>query len=78
VARRKLAGLTGHQIVRALQRGGFELVRVSGSHHMLRKPGQPLHKVSVPVHGSQNLPPGTVRSIIKQAGLSVEEFIALL
>jgi predicted RNA binding protein YcfA (HicA-like mRNA interferase family) len=78
VARRKLAGLNGQQIIKALQRDGFELVRVSGSHYMLRKPGKSLCKVSVPVHGSQDLPPGTVRSIIKQAGLTVEEFTALL
>ena len=45
---------------------------------MLRKPAKPLCKVSVPVHGSHDLPPGTVRSILKQAGLTVEEFIALL
>ena len=54
------------------------LVRVSGSHHMLRKPGTPPCKVSVPVHGARDIPPGTVRSIITQAGLTVEEFIALL
>ena len=78
MARRKLAGLNGHQIIKAMQRDGFEVVRVSGSHHMLRKPGKSLCKVSVPVHGSQDLPPGTVRSIIKQAGLTIEEFTALL
>jgi predicted RNA binding protein YcfA (HicA-like mRNA interferase family) len=78
VAKRKLAGLNGHQVIKALQRHGFELVRVSGSHYMLRKPGKSLCKVSVPVHGSRDLPPGTVRSIIKQAGLTVEEFTALL
>ena len=76
--RRKLAGPNGHRIVNALQRHGFELVRVSGSHYMLRKPGKSLCKVSVPVHGARDLPPGTVHSIIKQAGLTSEEFLALL
>jgi len=78
VARRKLAGLNGHRIINALKKGGFELVRVSGSHHMLWNPDTPLSKVTVPVHGAKDLPPGTVRSIIKQAGLTVEQFIALL
>jgi predicted RNA binding protein YcfA (HicA-like mRNA interferase family) len=78
VARRKLAGLNGHRIVNALRRGGFEVLRVSGSHFILRKPGAPLSKVSVPVHGANDVPPGTVRSIIKQAGLTAEEFMALL
>ena len=78
MARSKLTGLNGRRIVKALQRGGFELVRVSGSHHMLCKPGKPARKVSVPVHGARDLPPGTVGSIVEQAGLTVEEFIALL
>jgi predicted RNA binding protein YcfA (HicA-like mRNA interferase family) len=78
LAKRKLAGLKGPQIVRALQRGGFKLIRVSGSHHVLRKPGAPHSKVIVPVHGAKDIPPGTVHSIIKQAGLTAEEFSELL
>jgi len=41
-------------------------------------PGQPARTVTVPVHSSRDLKPGTLRSIIKQAGLSLEEFRALL
>ncbi|GIL01143.1 MAG: addiction module toxin, HicA family protein [Alphaproteobacteria bacterium] len=78
MARRRLSGLSGKQIVRALERDGFEVVRVSGSHHILRKPGFPNTKVIVPVHGARDTPPGTVRTIIRQAGLSIERFIALL
>jgi predicted RNA binding protein YcfA (HicA-like mRNA interferase family) len=74
----RLAGLNGRQIVRALQRGGFDIVRVSGSHHVMRKPGVPSSKVVVPVHGSKAIPVGTVRSIVKQSGLTIEEFSALL
>jgi len=78
VSRRKLTGLNGRQIVKALQRGGFEIIRVSGSHHVLRRPGVPGSKVIVPVHGARNIPPGTIHSIVKQAGLTVDEFIDLL
>jgi predicted RNA binding protein YcfA (HicA-like mRNA interferase family) len=78
VSRRKLAGLNGRQIIKALQRGGFEIVRVSGSHHVLRRPGVPGSKVIVPMHGASDIPPGTTQSIIKQAGLTVDEFIDLL
>jgi predicted RNA binding protein YcfA (HicA-like mRNA interferase family) len=78
VTTRKLAGLNGRQIIRALRRGGFELVRVSGSHHVLRKPGVPNSKVIVPVHRARDIPPGTVASIVKQASLTVEEFAGLL
>ncbi|HZP20442.1 MAG TPA: type II toxin-antitoxin system HicA family toxin [Bauldia sp.] len=78
MSRRKLTGLSGRLIVRALQRGGFELLRVSGSHHILARPGVSGARVVVPVHGSNDLPPGTVRSIIAQSGLTLDEFIALL
>jgi mRNA interferase HicA len=75
---RKLVGLSGRRVVNALRRGGFDLIRVSGSHHVLRKPGVPNSKVVVPVHGARDLPPGTVASILRQAGLTVEEFSSLL
>lgn len=67
----------GRDAVRALERGGFRITHVRGSHHYLRKPGEPV-LVSVPVHGSRNLPAGTLRAILHQAGLSVDEFVALL
>lgn len=75
---RRLAGINGRQILRALQRAGFELTRTSGSHHVLRRPGPPEHRVVVPLHGAHDLPPGTVRSIIEQSGLTVDEFMRLL
>jgi len=78
VSPRKLTGINGRQIVRALNRGGFEMLRVNGSHHVPRKPGVPASKVVVPVHGSHDLPPGTVRSIIEQSGLTIDEFMSLL
>ena len=78
MARRKLTGLNGRQVVKVLQHAGFEIVRVSGSHHVLRRPGFPTSKVIVPVHGAQDLPPGTVRSIISQSGLTADEFMSFL
>ena len=75
---RRLTGISGKAALRALQRAGFEVVRVKGSHHTLRKPGVPASKVIIPVHGAVDLPPGTLRSIIEQAGLTVDEFSALL
>ena len=63
--------------MRALQCGGFELTHVRGSHHYLRKPGAAA-LVVVPVHGNRDLPAGTLRSILRQAGLTAEELCALL
>ena len=78
MSRRKLTGLSGKQIVRAPQKAGFEILRISGSHHILAKPGSPGARVIVPVHGARDLPPGTVRSIVVQSNLSIEEFLSLI
>jgi len=51
---------------------------VNGSHHIMRHPGPPVRNVTVPVHGRKALKRATLNAIIKQAGLTVEEFIALL
>jgi predicted RNA binding protein YcfA (HicA-like mRNA interferase family) len=64
--------------MQALNRVGFVLHRVSGNHHVLRHVGPPSPNVTIPVHGSRSLKRATLRAIIKQAGLSVEEFVGLL
>ena len=68
--------VSGKEIVRALGRAGWELHRVRGSHHVLR--AEDGRRVTVPVHGDDTLPVGTIGGIIDDAGLSVDEFVALL
>jgi predicted RNA binding protein YcfA (HicA-like mRNA interferase family) len=70
--------LNGRRVVRALMRAGFVTNRIVGSHHVMVFPGDGTRTVTVPVHSSRGLKPGTLRSIIKQAGFSVEEFKAVL
>ena len=63
--------------MRALIRGGFSLSHVRGSHHYMRRPdGKGL--VVVPVHAAQTIPTGTMRSILRQAGLEAEDLVKLL
>ena len=69
--------LTGQQVVRALGQAGFEVARTRGSHHILKRDGYRL-VVTVPVHGNKPLKRGTLRQIIRSAGLTVEEFLELL
>ncbi len=73
---RKLPALQSKDIIKALERGGFILKRQTGSHAILYKPGL-LRPVSVPVH-SFDMPAGTLRAIIRQANLTVNEFFDLL
>jgi predicted RNA binding protein YcfA (HicA-like mRNA interferase family) len=61
--------------VRALERGGFIHVSTRGSHAKLRQP-ESGRLVIVPLH--RTLAVGTVASILRQAGLSAEDFRVLL
>jgi predicted RNA binding protein YcfA (HicA-like mRNA interferase family) len=67
----KLPRPTGEEMVRFLQREGFVLVRVRGSHHFLQRGDQ---RTSVPVHGAHPLKIGTLRSILRDIDLSPAEF----
>jgi predicted RNA binding protein YcfA (HicA-like mRNA interferase family) len=78
LAPRKLPVVNGRRTVRALERAGFELRHIRGSHHVMVHAGPPQRMVSVPVHGNQEIPMGTLAAIIREAGLSREEFMALL
>jgi len=66
--------VTGRQCVAALERAGFTVRRQSGSHIIMSRPGSPV--LSIPNHNP--IKRGTLRAIIRDAGLTVDEFIALL
>jgi predicted RNA binding protein YcfA (HicA-like mRNA interferase family) len=73
----RLPRITAAELMAALQRGGWERVRQSGSHVRLRHPDRGVG-VTVSIHAGQIVKPGTLRSILDQADLSVEELIRLL
>lgn len=66
----------GRSVVRALTRAGLTISHVRGSHWYLRGPGGRI--VPVPVHGSRTMPPGTLRSVLRLAGLTMDQFKKLL
>jgi predicted RNA binding protein YcfA (HicA-like mRNA interferase family) len=74
---RRLPALRPRRVIRALERAGFVVDHVTGAHHILCHPAKPTLRVTVAYH-SQDLKPRTLRSIIRQAGLSVDEFLDLL
>lgn len=70
----KLPRMTGRQVIIALKRLGFEIIRQRGSHITLN------HQVTgatctVPIHSGDILAPKTLKSIIKQANISVDELL---
>jgi predicted RNA binding protein YcfA (HicA-like mRNA interferase family) len=73
----RLPALKAREVIRALERAGFVISRTSGSHCRLIHSTDPTRKVTVPVH-TGDLPRGTLRAIVSQAGLTVAELIAYL
>ena len=71
----RLPRISGQECVQALTRAGFYLKRQEGSHLILRR-DDPFTQVVVPNH--KELDRGTLRAIVRQSGLSVEEFTGLL
>ncbi len=70
-----LPRISGRECIRALSKVGFYVRRQEGSHLILRR-DDPLAQLVVPDH--KELDRGTLRAIIRQAGLSVDEFTRLL
>jgi predicted RNA binding protein YcfA (HicA-like mRNA interferase family) len=71
----KLPGVSGRDCVKALEKIGFYFKRQEGSHIVLRR-DDPFLQVVVPDH--RELDRGTLWAIIRQAGISVDEFTKLL
>jgi predicted RNA binding protein YcfA (HicA-like mRNA interferase family) len=71
----KLPVISGAECVKALKKIGFVVVRQRGSHIILVRE-EPKTTVSVPDHNE--LDRGTLRVIIRQVGLNVDEFVELL
>lgn len=72
----RLPVVKARECIRALERAGFVLDRQEGSHVTLIR-GNPFVRVTIPQH-NKTLKKGTLRQIIRDAGLTVEEFVELL
>jgi predicted RNA binding protein YcfA (HicA-like mRNA interferase family) len=74
----RLRQLRGGTLVRALEKAGFVVKRVKGSHYILVHSEDRSRRATVPVHAGQTIKPGTLRSVLLQAQLSEDELLALL
>lgn len=68
----RLPRLRGREIVAALRRAGFGVLRVKGSHHFLRHPDG--RTTVVPVHAGETIGPGLLSKILKDAEMELAEF----
>ena len=72
----KLPRLSGKEVIAALCKLGFEVVRVKGSHHFIRHPDG--RGTVVPVHSGETVGPGLMSKILRACEITPEEFSSLL
>jgi predicted RNA binding protein YcfA (HicA-like mRNA interferase family) len=72
----RLPRIDGRAVIAALGNAGFEVVRVKGSHHLLRHADG--RTTTVPVHAGEIIGPGLLGKIIRDCDLSREAFLGLL
>ncbi len=73
----RLPALKPKEVLRALQRAGFFIHHTTGAHYILKHPGKPTLRITLPFH-NKDLKRRTLESIIKQAGLTRGDFQKLL
>ena len=61
--------VSGRRMCKAMKRKGWTHTRTESSHYMFNRADSPL-TIAVPVHGNQDMPTGTQRRIMRQAGLT--------
>jgi predicted RNA binding protein YcfA (HicA-like mRNA interferase family) len=67
-----MKAVSGKELTRVLERHGWVLLRIHGSHHIYGKAGS-IVRLSVPVHGNQALKIGLLQHLLKAAGLSAQD-----
>ncbi|MBI2541198.1 type II toxin-antitoxin system HicA family toxin [Candidatus Woesearchaeota archaeon] len=72
----KLPIISGKDLIKAAAKIGYEIDHQTGSHIILRHKGTPHRRLTIPNH--KEIAKGTLRAIIRQAGLSRDEFFELL
>ena len=72
----KIKPLSSQRLIKILEKIGFKIIRQKGSHViMINDRGT---RIVIPVHPGKDVKPGLIRAIIKEAGLSREEFFRIL
>ena len=67
-----MKALSGREFARLVERRGWKLLRVNGSHHIYGKPGSVV-RLSIPIHGNHPLKVGLLRHLAKLAEIPDEE-----
>ena len=73
----RLPRVTAREAQRAVERDGWHHVGGEGGHRQFKHPTKP-GRVTIAGHAGETIKPGTLKRILRQAGLTIDEFIALL
>ncbi len=76
----KMPVVSGKDLLKALAKFGYKQIRTRGSHVQVVKffPDGSANTFPVPVHGKSAVPKGTLRDILRQAGMTIDELRSLL
>jgi predicted RNA binding protein YcfA (HicA-like mRNA interferase family) len=69
-----MKSVSGKTLCKIIEQHGWKLKRITGSHHIYAKLGEAVI-LSIPVHSNRDLPTGTLKSILKDAGLTEEDIL---
>ena len=74
----RLPAISAKDLIKALKRGGFSVIRTKGSHKVVRHDDDPTRQAIVPDQGHKDLKRGLVQGILRDLGVSAEELVDLL
>ncbi len=60
--------MTGKELLRLLQKNGWKILRINGSHYRL---GKNKLRTTVPIHGNKDIGRGLLKAILKQTGVNI-------
>jgi predicted RNA binding protein YcfA (HicA-like mRNA interferase family) len=66
-----MKAISGKELARLVEKSGWILARVNGSHHIYCKPGSSV-RLSIPIHGNQPLKIGLLKHLLKQADITIK------
>jgi len=72
----KIRPLSSHKLIKILQKAGFKIIRQKASHVIMMNDKN--IRIVIPVHPGKDVKPGLIRAVIKEAGLSRQDFLKLL
>lgn len=74
----KAPRLTGKQLEKTMLKVGWYLHHSHGSHFYYKNAKYPGKQITIPIHSGEIIPQGTLKSILEQANLTMDEFIKLI